>query len=241
MLPREVYRSDPDRVRTMLADRHTEAPLDRLLEVDVEWRRVLARVEELKARRNTGSKEVGALFREGRKDEAEALKGSMGAIGDEIKDLEGRANTLEDEMKGLELTIPNLFHDTVPVGADESENREERRWGEPSTFDFEAQAHWDLGPALGILDFDAAAAIAGARFVVLRGPMRTRCSGRCSPSSCSIMHTARARLHGTSDVPYMVNARSMQGTGQLPKFKPPICSRSRRAPAISSSPPPRCR
>jgi seryl-tRNA synthetase len=215
MLPREIYRSEPERVRSMLTERHTEAPLDRLLEVDVEWRRVLARVEELKAKRNTGSKEIGALFRDGRKDEAEALKASMGAIGDEIKGLEARANAFEEEMKGLELTIPNLFHDTVPVGADESDNREERRWGEPATFDFEPQAHWDLGPALGILDFERATKIAGARFAVLRGA-----GAALERALVSMMLDIHTREHGYTELltPYIVNSQALLGTGQLPKF-----------------------
>ena len=108
MLARELFRSHPDRVRKMLADRHTEAPLDRLLEVDGAWREVLLQVEELKARRNVGSKGVGGLFRDGRREEAEALKSEMAALGDEIKGLEGRANELERELGELELTIKHL-------------------------------------------------------------------------------------------------------------------------------------
>ena len=148
MLSRELYRSDPERVRRMLGVRHTEAPLDRLLEVDAEWRALLVQVEELKARRNAGSKEIGALFRDGRREEAEARKAEMGAIGDEISSIEERTKTLEEELTALEMSFPNLPAEAVPEGADERANREDRRWGEPPTFDFEPQAHWDLGPAL---------------------------------------------------------------------------------------------
>jgi seryl-tRNA synthetase len=109
MLARELFRNDPERVRTMLGDRHTEAPLDRLLEVDASWREVLVRVEELKARRNLGSKEIGGLYRDGRQDEAEELKAEMSVLGDQIKGLETNAREFEAELTELELQIPNLF------------------------------------------------------------------------------------------------------------------------------------
>lgn len=215
MLPRELLRNDPDRVRRMLADRHTEAPLERLLEADGAWRELVVRVEELKARRNAGSKEVGALFKAGRREEGEALRAEMSALGDEIKALEERAGALEAEVCDLELRIPNLFGDRVPVGADESANREERRWGSPPVFDFEPRAHWDLGPELGILDFERAAAVAGARFAVLRGA-----GAALERALVSWMLDLHVRQHGYLEVltPYLVSSASLVGTGQLPKF-----------------------
>ena len=113
MLAREVFRSHPERVREMLTARHTEAPLDRLLEVDAAWREILVEVEELKARRNAGSKEIGSLFREGKAAEAEERKTAMAALGDQIKGLETRGRDLEQELCALELTIPNLFDGEV--------------------------------------------------------------------------------------------------------------------------------
>jgi seryl-tRNA synthetase len=215
MLSRELYRSDPDRVRRMLSSRHTDAPLDRLLEVDAEWRSLLVRVEELKARRNAGSKEIGAMFRDGRRDEAEALKTEMGAIGDEISTVDERAKVLEHELLGLELTIPNIPAATVPEGAGEADNREIRRWGTPPEFDFEIQAHWDLGPALGILDFESAVTIAGARFAVLRGA-----GAALERALASYMLDLHTRSHGYTEIlpPALVNTPSLEGTGQLPKF-----------------------
>jgi len=215
MLPRELYRNDPDRVRRMLEDRHTEADFDRLLEVDGAWRDVLFRVEELKARRNAGSKEIGALYKAGRREEAEGLKAEMGALGEEIKGLEARAKELEAELEALELTIPNLFDESVPSGADESDNRVERSWGEPPSFGFEPKAHWDLGPELGILDFERAAKLAGARFAVLRGAGAAL--ERALISYMLDLHTGK---HGYTEVltPYLVNSESLLGTGQLPKF-----------------------
>ena len=215
MLSRELYRSDPDRVRRMLELRHTEAPLDRLIEVDSEWRALVVRLEELKAKRNSGSKEIGALYRDGKRDEAQAKKAAMSAIGDEISSLEERTRSLEEELCSLELTFPNLPAETVPEGADESANREDRRWGSPPTFTFEAQAHWDLGPALGIIDFERAVTIAGARFAVLRGA-----GAALERALTSYMLDLHTRQHGYTEVlpPALVNTGSLQGTGQLPKF-----------------------
>ena len=215
MLARDLFRNDPERIRTMLAERHTEAHLDRLLEVDASWRDVLVHVEELKARRNAGSKEIGGLYREGRQDQAEELKTEMSTLGEEIKDLEGRAKGFEAELGELELQIPNLFDESVPVGVDEDANRVERIWGEHPEFDFELKAHWDLGPELGMVDFERAAKIASSRFAVLRG--KGAALERALISYMLDMHTLE---HGYTEIipPYLVNSASLYGTGQLPKF-----------------------
>jgi seryl-tRNA synthetase len=199
----------------MLELRRTEAPLDRLLEVDAEWRSLLVRLEELKARRNAGSKEIGALYRDGRRDEAESKKAEMAAVGDEISDLEGRTKALETELGRLELGFPNLPADGVPEGPDESANRELWRWGEPPVFDFPAKAHWDLGPALGIIDFERAASIAGARFAVLTGA-----GAALERALVSYMLDLHTLEHGYTEVlpPALINADALEGTGQLPKF-----------------------
>jgi seryl-tRNA synthetase len=215
MLARDLFRSDPERVRKMLAERHTEAPIDRILEVDVAWREVLVRVEELKARRNIGSKEIGSLYRDGRTDEAEEMKAQMSALGDEIKELEAQAKGFEAELIELELQIPNLVDESVPVGADESANRVERIWGEKPTFEFEAKAHWDLGPDLGMIDFERAAKVASSRFAVLRGS-----GAALERALVSYMLDLQTNTHGYTEVipPYLVNSASLYGTGQLPKF-----------------------
>ncbi len=215
MLPRDLYRTDPDAIRAMLEARHTDAPLDRLLDVDRQWRDLVVRLEELRAQRNAGSKEVGALFREGRKEEGEAKRAEMGVLGDEIKDLEDRAGALEGELQKLELTIPNIVDVSVPVGVDESDNRVERSWGEIRQFGFEPQAHWDLGPSLGIIDFERGAKIAGARFAVLSGVGAT-----LERALMNYMIDLQTRVNGYTDVvpPFMVNSTSLIGTGQLPKF-----------------------
>ena len=215
MLARDLFRSDPDRVRTMIAERHTEAPLDRLLEVDAAWREVLVRVEDLKARRNVGSKEIGGLYRDGRQDEAVEKKKEMSGLGDEIKKLEAGAKISEGELSELELQIPNLFDASVPIGADEDANRVERSWGEHPDFNFEPKAHWDLGPDLGLVDFERAAKVASSRFAVLRGV-----GAALERALISYMLDLHTSTHGYTEIipPYLVNSASLFGTGQLPKF-----------------------
>jgi seryl-tRNA synthetase len=215
MLSRDLFRTDPERIRAMLESRRADAPLDRLLEVDREWRSIVVRLDEARAARNTGSKEVGALFREGRKEEGEAKRAAMAALGEEIAVLEGRSRELESELEALELSIPNLVHPSVPEGADETANRVERSWGEPPVFDFEPRPHWELGPALGVLDFERAAKIAGARFVVLDGV-----GAALERALVAFMLDIQTRDNGYHEVlpPYLVNSASLIATGQLPKF-----------------------
>ena len=215
MLSRDLFRTDPDRIRTMLALRRADTPFERLLEVDREWRSVVVRLDEARAARKTGSKEVGKLFQEGRKDEGEARRAEMAALGDEIAALEERGRALEAELESLELSIPNLIHSTVPEGGGADDNRVERTWGEPPSFDFEPQAHWDLGTALGILDFERATKIAGARFAVLAGA-----GAALERALISYMLDLQTRTNGYREVlpPYLVNSASLTGTGQLPKF-----------------------
>ena len=215
MLARDLFRNDPERVRTMLAERHTDAPLDRMLEVDTSWREVLVQVEELKARRNVGSKEIGSLYQNGRQEEAEELKAEMSTLGEEIKGLEGHARGFEAELSELELQIPNLFDESVPIGVDENSNRVERTWGEHPDFDFEPKAHWDLGPDLGMIDFERAAKIASSRFAVLRGK-----GAALERALISYMLDLHIGMHGYTEIipPYLVNSASLFGTGQLPKF-----------------------
>jgi len=214
MLARELWRNDPDRVRAALAARRSDAPLSDLLAVDGRWRETQSEVEALKAERNRGSKEVGRLFAAGRREEGERLRAELAALGERIAAAEREADRLAAEVSGLELTIPNLPHPSVPDGADESANREERRWGEPPSFGFEVKAHWDLGPALGIIDFERAAAVAGARFAVLWGA-----GAALERALVTFMLDLQiARGYREVYVPFLVNRGALTGTGQLPKF-----------------------
>ena len=185
-----------------------------MLAADARWREAQAELEALKAERNRGSKEVGALLAKGRKDEAEKVRSSMVELGARIAAVEVEATALAEGVAALELVIPNLPHETVPVGPDESANRVEHSWGEPPTFNFEPRAHWDLGPALGILDFERAAKVAGARFAVLWG------AGAALERALVTFMLDLHRGTGYREVyvPFLVNADALIGTGQLPKF-----------------------
>jgi seryl-tRNA synthetase len=214
MLARELLRTSPDRVRAALAARGSDAPLEELLVADAAWREAQAELEALKAERNRGSKEVGARFANGRREEAEALRVRMAELGARIGAAEQEAAERAEAVATLELTIPNLPHDSVPIGPDESANRVERRWGEPPEFDFEPRAHWDLGPALGILDFERAAKVAQTRFAVLWG------AGAALERALVtfMLDVHRAAGYREVYVPFLVNRDALLGTGQLPKF-----------------------
>jgi seryl-tRNA synthetase len=214
MLARELLRTSPDRIRAALAARGSDAPLGELLTADTRWREAQAELEALKGERNRGSKEVGALFAKGRKEEAEALRTRMAELGTRIATAEREAAALAEVVAGLELAIPNLPHETVPVGPDETANRVEHSWGGPPAFDFEPRAHWDLGPALGILDFERAAKVAGARFAVLWG------MGAALERALITFMLDLHRGTGYHEVyvPFLVNGEALIGTGQLPKF-----------------------
>lgn len=214
MLARELVRTSPDRIRAALAARRSDAPFERLVAADARWREAQAELEALKAERNRGSKEVGALFASGRKAEAEAKRAEMAELGSRVAAAERDAEALGAETAELELAIPNLPHASVPEGPDESANRVERTWGEPPAFAFPPQAHWDLGPALGILDFERAARVAGARFAVLWG------AGAALERALTafMLDLHRGRGYREVYVPFMVNRQALVGTGQLPKF-----------------------
>ena len=214
MLARELLRNSPDRVRAALAARGSDAPLAELLAADARWREAQAEVEALKAERNRGSKKVGALFAGGRRDEAEALRARMAELGTRVAAGEREAASLAETVASLELTVPNIPHESVPAGPDETANRFERSWGEPPAFDFEPRSHWDLGPGLGILDFERAAKVAGARFAVLWG------AGAALERALVtfMLDVHRAAGYREVYVPFLVNREALLGTGQLPKF-----------------------
>jgi seryl-tRNA synthetase len=214
MLARELLRTSPDRIRAALAARGSDAPFAELLTADSRWREAQAQLEVLKAERNRGSKEVGALLAKGRSEEAEKVRSGMVELGARVAAAEVEATALAEAVAALELVIPNLPHETVPVGPDETANRVEHSWGEPPTFDFEPRSHWDLGPALGILDFERAARVAGARFAVLWG------AGAALERALVTFMLDLHRGTGYREVyvPFLVNGDALIGTGQLPKF-----------------------
>ncbi len=215
MLSRDLLRSAPDVVRTALAQRGADAGhLDTWLCLDAERRSLLVEVEDAKRRRNEASKAIGEVKRTG--GDASAEIAAVASLKGTIETGEARLAEIDTVLADLELSFPNLPHDSVPVGPDEAANRCERVVGEPRRFAFEPKAHWDLGPALGILDFERGAKVTGARFTV-----SWREAARLERGLISFMLDLHTREHGYTEVlpPFIVNADSLRGTGQLPKFE----------------------
>jgi len=213
MLARDYLREHADDYRTALKNRGASVDIERFLELDSERRRTIAQVEQLKAQRNTASQEIATLKKN--KQDASSQIEAMKRVGDEIKELDARIVQIEDELKNLELVFPNVPDASVPVGPDETHNRVERTWGEKPQFNFTAKPHWDLGEALGIIDFDRATKITGARFAILSGA-----GAQLSRALMNFMldtHTSKGYREILT--PFMTNADSMRGTGQLPKFE----------------------
>jgi seryl-tRNA synthetase len=168
MLELGYVRANLDRVRQALESRGAAGQaLDEFEAFDKERREAITEAEQLKAKRNQTNAEVGKLKKEGQ--DASHLFAEMKEVSGRIKELDKRAGELDSQMQDFLLTIPNIPHESVPKGKTEADNREEKTWGEQPQFDFEPKAHWDLGPELGILDFERAAKITGARFAVYQG------------------------------------------------------------------------
>jgi seryl-tRNA synthetase len=197
-----------------LATRGDEISLDRFQELDVRRRDLLVRAEELKALRNRVTDEIGKIKKE--KGDASEKIAEMRGVGDRIRELDKDVAVVDQELTALLMRIPNLPHETVPVGGGETENVEIRSWGERPGFSFEPQAHWDLGEALDILDFSRSAKIAGARFVLYRG-----LGALLERALINFMLDLHTREHGYLEVlpPFLANRRSFLGTGNLPKFE----------------------
>jgi seryl-tRNA synthetase len=215
MLSRDLLRDDFARVRQALATRNVDpALLEAWHRLDGERRSALVEVEELKRQRNEASREIGKIKQSG--GDASVQIAAVGQAKARIDDLEGRLAGIEQELEGIEVSLPNLPGPSVPAGKDESANRVERTIGEPRQFDFEPKAHWDLGPELGILDFERAAKITGARFTVYLGA-----GARLERALISLMLDLHTTRHGYTETlpPFMVNRETLFGTGQLPKFE----------------------
>ncbi len=217
MLDINFVRANLDTVKTRLAERGFPLEtLDRFIELDERRRTLISKRDDLKATRNRESQEIGKLMKSGQKEEAESRRVAVREIGDQIAAAEAELATVEDELSELMTALPNLPHESVPVGADEFANQEVRRWGTPPEFDFEPQDHLDLGARLGILDMERAAKIAGARFSILSGA-----GARLERGLINFCLDLQTRRHGYREVvpPFIVNDRTLFGTGQLPKFE----------------------
>lgn len=207
-------RENLDQIRTALGRRGNDVPWADLQKLSEERRAATTQVEQFRYELNKGSEEVARLRRA--KEPAEAAMAAMKQLGDRIKDAEGALRTVEEALTDVALRIPNLPHASVPVGTDASENVEVRRWGTIPSFTSPPKPHWEVGESLGILDFDRAAKIAGARFSVMTGA-----GARLERALINYMLDLHTTQHGYREVipPLMVNRASMTGTGQLPKFE----------------------
>ena len=214
MLDIRLIRERTEEVKARLGARGLNIDWDLLLKLDQERRDLLNAVEELRAQRRTASDQIAKLKRD--KKPAEPLVEEMKSVGDRIAALEDELRSCEADLNNIALSIPNLPHESVPIGVDASANVEVRRWGKPPAFSFPAKPHWELGEALGILDFERAARMTGARFAVYAGA-----GARLERALLNFMLDLHTTEHGYKEVlpPYIVNRASMTGTGQLPKFE----------------------
>lgn len=214
MLDLSYFRNNFDRIAERLATRGNVPNLDQFRELDRERRAAISQTETLKARKNAESAEIGKLKREGA-DTTERQK-ELRAIGDEIAALDEAVKAVDQKFQELLAGIPNVPHESVPVGRTAEDNVEVRRFEEPTQFDFEPKAHWDLGPELGILDFERATKITGARFALYWDM-----GAKLERALVNFMLDVHTREHGYTEVlpPFLVNSDSLYGTGQLPKFR----------------------
>lgn len=216
MLDIKFVRENPDVVDKACESRqNAHWDRERFFELDEERRSVIVEVEALQAERNAVSKRIGQLMREGKRDEAEVAKAKVTANKERIAQLDEKRAEVEQALFDLVAAIPNIPHESVPYGKDDSDNPEVRRWGTPREFDFEAKAHWDLGPELGVIDFDRGVKIAGTRFYVLGG-----LGARLERALISFMIDMHVKA-GFKEwwLPVITNRETLFGTGQLPKFE----------------------
>lgn len=214
MLDIKILRNEPDRIRQALKNRNNDLDITPAIDLDLKRRSLLADAEQKKAKQNEITKQIPAMKKEGKN--TDAIFAEMRLLSDEIKEDDAEISQIDEELRNFMLKIPNIPNDRVPVGKDDSENVEIRRYSEPRKFDFEPKAHWDLGVDLDILDFDRGAKIAGSRFTVYKG-----LGSRLERSIIQFFLNTHTEESGYTEIfpPYMVNRASMTGTGQLPKFE----------------------
>ncbi|MBO5428958.1 MAG: serine--tRNA ligase, partial [Peptococcaceae bacterium] len=211
MLDIKFVRSNPEDVVAGMKKRGMDLDLAPFLALDEKRRALLTEVEQLKNTRNTVSKEIGKMKKAG--ENADALVAEMSKVGEDIKALDQQVSEIDAQMNDIILSIPNIPHESLPEGGEEN-YRVERTWGEPRKFEGEPLAHWDIGTSLGILDFERAGKVTGARFTFYKG-----LGARLERAVISLFLDIHTEKHGYVELipPYMANSASMTGTGQLPK------------------------
>ena len=214
MLDIQLLRKETDSVAARLKSRGFELDVATFNELEAQRKAIQVRTEELQSQRNKLSKEIGV--RKAQKLDASDIMAEVAGIGDELKASAEKLDEVQANMRNLLLNIPNLPHESVPIGADENDNVEVSRWGEVPKFEFEAQDHVALGEKIGLLDFEMAGKITGSRFSFMRGGL-----ARLHRALAQLMLDTHTDQHGYTEcyTPYMVNSDSLMGTGQLPKFK----------------------
>jgi seryl-tRNA synthetase len=214
MLDPRLLRTDLDNTARQLARRGYALDVGAIAAIEEKRKQIQTRTQQLQSERNASAKAVGQAKAKG--EDAAPLMAVAARIGEQLKQLEAELEATQAQVNEIALGLPNIPHASVPDGRDENDNREVRRWGEPRKFDFEPKDHVDVGAALGMLDFDVAAKITGARFAVMHGSL-----ARLHRALIQFMLDVHTQEHGYTEVyvPYMVNAASLRGTGQLPKFE----------------------
>ena len=217
MLDLNYVRENIDKVRGALEKRRADTKaLDDFARADEERRRVIAESDQLNAQRNASSREIGQLMKDGKKDEADARRAEVSGLKERIAELDEQRKKAEEYMQEMLSTLPNVPHESVPVGKSEEDNVEVRRWGTAPEFNFEPKDHVDLAVPLGILDLERATKIASARFAILNGA-----GARLERALINFMLDVQTREHGYSETlpPFIVNRNALFGTAQLPKFE----------------------
>ena len=214
MLDIKILRTEPEKIREALKKRNNDLDITPAVELDIKRRELLQDAEQKKAKQNEITKQIPQMKKEGKN--TDAVFADMKKLSDEIKADDAKIAEIDEELKNFMLRIPNIPNETVPVGADDSENVELRKFSEPKNFNFEPKAHWDIGVDLDILDFDRGAKIAGSRFTVYKG-----LGARLERAVIQFFLNTHTEESGYTEIfpPYMVNRASMTGTGQLPKFE----------------------
>lgn len=213
MLDIKFVRDNPELVLQNLKNRNNPMNLDRFMELEKQRREIIAETENLKSQKNAVSKKISEMKKN--KENADAVILEMRQVGEKISQLDKQLREVQDELHDILLRIPNMCHESVPVGKDDSDNPEVRRWGTPREFDFEPKAHWDIGADLDILDPERAAKVTGTRFTFYKG-----LGARLERALINFMMDLHVDKQGYTEMlaPFIANKDSMTGTGQLPKF-----------------------
>ena len=214
MLDIKLIRENPEKINELLKRRNPDLSVDEVLAVDEERRQIQAQADELRAKRKTESQKIGEMKKKG--ENTDKIQEEVRFLGDEVKDLEEKQNELDEKQRNLLLNIPNIPDETTPIGASDADNVEVHKWGEPTKFDFEFKAHWDLCEEKNLVDFERGVKISQSRFTLYRGK-----GARLERAVINFFLDYHTEQQGYEEIlpPFMANAATMTGTGQLPKFK----------------------